>query len=432
MKLENIAFDKLDISELNMRHGRKAPDVSDILPSVRARGILVPLLVRPKSAEPDRFEIVAGRRRWFRVKTLIEEGGVSEPLPCAIMEAGDDAAALEASLIENIARLDPDEVSQWETFTRLIQKEGRTVEQIAQTFGVTDLHVRRVLALGNLVPRIRELYRADEINGVTVRHLTLATRSQQKRWLALWSDPENHAPTGAQLKAWLFGGASISTKAALFDLATYQGQIVTDLFGEDGYFADADRFWIAQNEAIAARRDQLVEDGWAEVEVLEIGEPFASWEFEKTPMTEGGKIFITVSAHGDVEIHAGFLSRKEARRKRSGGEYTDPDSPPKSLRPEVSGPMQTYIDLHRHAAVRAELARHSGVALRLMLAHAINGSPLWKVKPEPQNSRGEAMRISLVDSAAEAQFAESSQTARTLLDVPKDYDHLSGGNGDDY
>jgi ParB family chromosome partitioning protein len=47
MQLQHIAFEKLKISPVNMRHGRKAPDISDILPSVKARGILQLLLVRP-------------------------------------------------------------------------------------------------------------------------------------------------------------------------------------------------------------------------------------------------------------------------------------------------------------------------------------------------------------------------------------------------
>ena len=81
-------------------------------------------------------------------------------LPCAVMEPGDDAAAIEASLIENVARLDPDEMSQYETFIRLI-KEGRTVDEIAATFGMTDIMVKQRLALGNLLPKIREAYRAE-------------------------------------------------------------------------------------------------------------------------------------------------------------------------------------------------------------------------------------------------------------------------------
>src|SRR3546814_4321866 len=106
----------------------------------------------------------------------------------------------------------------------------------------------------------------------------------------LFDDAQTYAPTGAQLKAWLFGGASIATKAAIFPLDEYKGRIVTDLFGEDGYFADSDQFWSAQNAAIAARRDTLIEAGWADVEVMEPGQYFHSWEYEKTPKTKGGKV----------------------------------------------------------------------------------------------------------------------------------------------
>ena len=62
MKLDFIAIGNIDDCAVNMRHGRKAPDVTDILPTVRKRGIIVPVIVRPSAAE-DRFELVAGRRR---------------------------------------------------------------------------------------------------------------------------------------------------------------------------------------------------------------------------------------------------------------------------------------------------------------------------------------------------------------------------------
>jgi ParB/RepB/Spo0J family partition protein len=152
MKLAFIALDKLTISPANMRVGKKPPDITNILPSVRKRGVLQTLLVRPNCA-PDSFEIVAGNRRFHAAKAVANENGVAEPLPCAIMEAGDDAAALEASLIENVARLDADEVTRWETFTRLV-KEGRSVDEIATTFGLPELAVKRTLALGELLPRI--------------------------------------------------------------------------------------------------------------------------------------------------------------------------------------------------------------------------------------------------------------------------------------
>ena len=60
----------------------------------------------------------------------------------------------------------------------------------------------------------------------------MAKRDRQKACLALNRDPEQTPPPRWQLKVWLLGGAKISTKAALFDEALDQGDIVADLFGE--------------------------------------------------------------------------------------------------------------------------------------------------------------------------------------------------------
>ena len=77
MDLQHIPLDQLKVSTLNMRHARKAPDVSDILPSIRARGVQQPLLVRKNGKG---YEIVAGRRRFFSLKQIAKEGG--EPARC--------------------------------------------------------------------------------------------------------------------------------------------------------------------------------------------------------------------------------------------------------------------------------------------------------------------------------------------------------------
>ena len=71
MELAYIPFDDLKVSPLNMRHGRKAPPLDDLLPSIRARGVLKPLLVRKAGRA---YEIAAGRRRYFALKTLAKEG----------------------------------------------------------------------------------------------------------------------------------------------------------------------------------------------------------------------------------------------------------------------------------------------------------------------------------------------------------------------
>jgi ParB family chromosome partitioning protein len=425
MELHHIPLDQLKISRFNMRHGRKAPDLADILPSIRARGIQQPLLVRRAD---DGYEIVAGRRRYFAAKTLATEGAEIGPIPCAIMQDGDDAAALEASLIENIARLDPDEMSRYETFARLV-KQGRDVPGIAATFGLSEQAVRRALALGNLLPAIRKAYAAEEIDAATIRPLTMASEAQQRQWLALFADPEQHAPRGWQLKQWLFG-AEISTKAALFPLELYTGRIVQDLFAEDSYFDDPAQFWSLQNQAVAAKRDALLQAGWREVVLLDPGERFQSWEHARATKKEGGRVYIERRENGEVTIHQGYLTAKEHRRRINGHEAEE-SLPPAEPRRELTSAAQNYLELHRHAAVRHALLAQTGLALRLIAAHVICGSRLWRVEPDPQRADKAEIAQSLAASKSESAFAEARSEILALLGLPEDRPFIVDGRGGD-
>ena len=422
MELKHIDIANLSVSTANMRGGSKKPDLTNILPSVRARGILVPLIVRP-GTEDGAYEIVAGKRRYHAALTVAEEQDGIEPLPCAVMEAGDDAAALEASLIENIARLDPDEVSRCESFTRLV-REGRSVEAIGLTFGLTGLQVKRTLAIGNLLPRIRGFYRADKIDVVTMRHLTLATKEQQREWLGLVDCPEKHAPTGSQLKAWLFGGSAITAKVAMFDLATYTGDIISDLFGEESYFADADAFWTAQMAEVEKQAAFYRDTGWSDVVIMERGAYFNSWEHERCPKKKGGKVIVAINQRGEVAFHEGYITTKEARQRAKAGAGNDAAKP---VRPEVSAVLGNYIDLHRHTAVRVSLLSEPQVALRMMIAHAIVGSHLWRVDVEKQRAAIEAITESVETSASEVAFNKARSVALALLGFDPEPPGMVGG-----
>ncbi|MDG2535270.1 ParB N-terminal domain-containing protein [Sphingomonas sp. HITSZ_GF] len=430
MKLDFLPLDKLYVDKANMRFAKRPPDVADILPSVRKRGILQTLIVRP--GEEDRFGILAGARR-FRAGQIVAgeradaDGPNPEPFlfPCAILEAGDDAAAVEASLIENMARLDPDEVTRWESFVRLV-REGRSPEEIADTFALPVLAVRRTLALGNLLPRIRDLYRREKIDAATVRHLTLASKAQQRDWLALWDSPDTHCPTGWQLRGWLLGGQAIGDHHALFDVEESGLALVADLFAEQRYIADPDAFWSAQNAAIEARRVAYLEAGWSGVEIVGPAEQYQGWEHEKTPKRRGGRVYIDVRASGEVVFHEGYLTRKEARRIERG---EAPETEARPVRPEVSGPLQVYIDLHRHAAVRAALLSRPKVALRLMVAHAIAGSPLWRVDVEPQQARSDAIAESVETCRGETFFDAKRRRMLAVLGFDPEAPTIRGGHG---
>ncbi|MFX7878687.1 chromosome partitioning protein ParB, partial [Acinetobacter baumannii] len=90
--------------------------------------------------------------------------------------------------------------------------------------------IRRVLALGNLLPRLRQLYAQEKLDVATIRQLTLASKSQQRDWLALYDDPNGWPPYGRELKSWLLGGETIAARHALFDVDASGIATIADLF----------------------------------------------------------------------------------------------------------------------------------------------------------------------------------------------------------
>ena len=412
MKLQHIDITDLKISPLNVRkHGET--NGGDLVPSIKALGLLQPLLVRPNC---EGFEIVAGQRRFHACQSIAQDGGI-DPLPCIVMDDDDDARAIEASLAENIARLPMDELDQYEAFRELF-KQGCSVEDAASHFGVTERLVKQRLALANLHPPILSAYRREELCATTMRILTMATKSQQKAWFKLFKSEDEYAPEGHQLKSWLFGGDQIPASSALFDLETYKGSIVTDLFGDEGYFSDSSAFWESQSQAIAVMIEDYGEDGWSDVILLDVGQHWSSWEHVDTAKENGGKVYIHVAHNGEVTAYEGQLSRSDIkkREKLERGE----DEAPVNDRPEITQPMQNYLALHRHSAVRTQLLNHQGIALRLAVAQVIAGSSLWDINADPQRANTEAIKDSLKANTAEDLFSQERMTVRGLLELADD------------
>ncbi|MBI1208184.1 MAG: ParB/RepB/Spo0J family partition protein [Azospirillum sp.] len=407
MKLQHIQLSNLKTAPLNVRK-KGGKDISDLLPSIRAQGLLQPLLVRPNC---EGFEVVAGQRRYHALEKLAAEGSGIEAVPCLVMEAGDDAKAVEASLAENIARLPMDEIDQYKAFAALI-RQGRGAEDIAAHFGITERLVGQRLAIANLIAPILKAYQGGDLHPSTLRILTMATKTQQKAWWALYESEDEHAPEGHRLKSWLFGGEQILTTSALFELSEYDGALISDLFGEEVYFDNPEKFWTLQNKAIAALRQARLDEGWAEVVLLDTGEHWRSWEHVDTAKEDGGKVYIVPSRNGEVTVYEGQLPRKEAERRLKPAEGETGASAPK---PEITKAMQNYLDVHRHAAVRATLPDHGGIALRLAVAQIIAGSELWEVHADPQKTATDEIGQSLAANKAEERFAEQRRKVRGYL-----------------
>lgn len=410
--LKTISLSQLKISKFNMRHSRKKPDVSDILPSIRESGIRQTLLVRK---EGDHFGVVAGRRRFFALKEIEKETGKTPKVPCAIMREEDAASAIAASVIENVGRLPASEMEQYTAFKRL-HDEGRSVNDIAAFFGVTELLVRRVLALASLSEPIRKLYAEDEIDRETIRALTLATPDQQVEWLRLYQSEDERAPLSRNCKAWITGGAIITTDKALFELESYDGYITADLFGEHGVFADPDAFWKAQSAAVAQRIGACIADGWKDVICLDRGTFFHRWDHQTRTKKQGGKVYVELRHDGTVTFHEGYISQAEARRQENAKEG-DNDGPAVPVKPEMSGPLAEYILLHRHGAAQVSLAAQPAIALRLMVAHAMTGSALWQVRGHECRSRKADTRDSLEASKAVLEMAHKHARIASMFDA---------------
>ncbi|MEM1087688.1 MAG: partitioning protein, partial [Pseudomonadota bacterium] len=336
---------------------------------------------------------------------------------------------IEASVIENVGRLTATEMEQYTAFKRL-HEEGRSIDDIAAYFGVTELLVRRVLALASLSEPIRKLYAEDEIDRETIRALTLATDEQQAEWLRLYESEDEHAPRGRNCKAWVTGGATITTDKALFDLSDYEGQITTDLFGEHGVFANADQFWQAQSKAIAAQVEAYLADGWRDVSCLERGAYFYKWDHAQRSKDEGGKVYIEIRHDGTVTCHEGYVTQAEARRldRAVSGETA---TEPAQIKPEMSGPMADYVGLHRHGAARASLLNQPVIALRLMVAHAMTGSALWDVKRhDPRSRKGDTL-ASIEGSKASQEMTVAQERVNDLF-AALNVNGAARRNGDAY
>jgi ParB family chromosome partitioning protein len=403
----------MHVSKLNMRYGKTPPDIDDIYPSILQNGINQSLLVRK---EGKGWGVIAGRRRLFALKKKAKETGKPQTAPCIIMESGNVKAAREASLLENVARVPATQLEQFAAYKGLADS-GKDVSEIASVFAIPEKSVRRVLALANLSPEILSLFESEKIGNPTVQALTMATPEQQTAWLKLYHG-DDYAPQGHNLKEWLTGGARITTDAALFDVSKFDGQIITDLFGETDYFADPDQFWPLQNTAIAEAIAEWKAEGWTDVILLERGTYFDSYEHGKRSLEQGGKIYVTVGHDGNVNPHIGYLPKSDIKKINNIlGLETQGKSKSKSSKPEMSGPLQDYVALHRHSAIRATLLGHPKTAMRLTAAHMLVGSDLWNIAPQYTKSRKEATSKSVATSKGAELFEEEREAVYEMLGV---------------
>lgn len=150
-------------------------DLSELTASVRQKGILEPILVRPKGG---RFEIIAGERR-FRAAI---EAGLAE-VPCIVRETT-DAETMELALIENLQRKDLSPFEEADGLKALGETYGYTHEKMAEKLGKSRSSLTEMLSLTAMPADVRQLCRLADISSKSLL-LQIVRQSDPKKMVAL-------------------------------------------------------------------------------------------------------------------------------------------------------------------------------------------------------------------------------------------------------
>jgi ParB family chromosome partitioning protein len=150
LEAQLVPTELLRPSGLQPRRRFAEAELDGLARSIRERGVLQPLLVRPAAGAAG-YEIVAGERRW----RAAQRAGLHE-LP-VVARVLDDRAALELALVENLQREDLGPLEEAAAYRRLIDELGHTQEALAEALGRSRSHIANTLRLLALPPAVRAM-----------------------------------------------------------------------------------------------------------------------------------------------------------------------------------------------------------------------------------------------------------------------------------
>ena len=155
--------DKISISSIvpNKNQPRKLFEkeaLEELKNSIKERGIIQPLIVRKSDDQDDKFELIAGERRW----QAAQSAGLHE-VPVVIIEA-DNLKSLELAIIENVQRKDLNPIEEAESYNNLIQNFGYDHEKVSQFIGKSRSHISNSIRLLTLPEKILDLIRNNKIS----------------------------------------------------------------------------------------------------------------------------------------------------------------------------------------------------------------------------------------------------------------------------
>jgi ParB family chromosome partitioning protein len=259
----SVSLSKLIPSKRNPRRVKPERDAHRrMVASIRAYGLLAPLVVRADESTSGSFKVIAGDRRLRALRVVYQDAARPPKVPC-ILRAVDDTTAEALALAENYIREPMHPLDEAEAFARLAREEAKGVEAIAAEFGVEQSYVRQRMKLATLAEPIKAAYRQGGIDTATAEAFASVPPDRQ---LEVWQEVGGN-PQHAQHVRNVIAHAWIDAASATFDVSTLpEGTVSRDLFAER-VLVERKAFMEAQAEALLAQRQALTEEGWAEVVV---------------------------------------------------------------------------------------------------------------------------------------------------------------------
>ena len=273
----DIPFNKLVLSQSNVRRVKAGVSVEELAESIARRGLIQSLHVRPvhdaEGLETGMFEVPAGGRRYRALELLAKQKRLAKtaPVPCVVGDAASGILVDEISLVENIERAPLHPLDQFRAFHAMREK-GMTEEAIAAAFFVGANVVKQRLRLAAVSPVLLDVYAED---GMTLEHVMAFTVTedharQEQVWAAI-RDSWQKEPW--QIRRMLTEtSVRASDKRALFiGVDAYEaagGIVLRDLFQSDdgGWLQDVGLLDRLVAEKLRAEADKIAAEGWKWVE----------------------------------------------------------------------------------------------------------------------------------------------------------------------
>ncbi|SHH61066.1 ParB/RepB/Spo0J family partition protein [Marivita hallyeonensis] len=145
-----------------------ADALDELKASIKSKGVIQPLIVRPKAGETDAYEIVAGERRW----RAAQAAGVHD-VPVVVREFSDEDV-LEIAIIENIQRADLNAIEEAAGYEQLMSRFGHTQEKLAQALGKSRSHIANLLRLLTLPDVVKKAVQDGKLSAGHARALVTA------------------------------------------------------------------------------------------------------------------------------------------------------------------------------------------------------------------------------------------------------------------